>query len=151
MMSSQIALTGPEFETICERFGLSLHRASALSGGVSTNYLFDTEEGRFVVSVLDRALGLEADTVARLLDHLNENGLQVAAPWRSTRGKTEELVGAHVVSVKQFVPGTVHDVLPMGLLADAGEALALVHAIPAPEWLPKRTKRLANLEGEVAT
>lgn len=136
---------------VADLFALSLDEYRALSGGVSTNYLIESEEGEFVISVLDRSLGLSAQVVNRLLSHLGDHGIRVPTPRYSLLGNAVETVGNHSICVKQFVRGTVHDIFPSHLLADAGEALAEVHLLPSVDWLPAKSKRMINLEAEVSS
>ncbi|HEX3732856.1 MAG TPA: phosphotransferase [Mycobacteriales bacterium] len=115
-------------------------------GAANTSYRVDCSDGsRIVLTVVDNAINLPALTLARLLRYLDGHGVAVPAPLEGRNGALIETFDGRPLLVKRFVAGECFQVLPLKHVGAAGAALAKVHAVTAPDWLPTGSRRLPDV------
>jgi homoserine kinase type II len=133
-------------------YGLVPRTCSRIDGGATnSSYLVDCTTGvRVVVTGLDDTLGLPSDTLARFLRYLGKHSVSTGEPIESRNGALVETLDGRRLMVKRFVAGVCHDVLPLEVLATAGRALARVHAVGVPDWLPRASRRLSAIARDLA-
>jgi len=120
-------------------------------GAANTSYRLADEGGaEFVVTVLDNTANLDPETLVQLLTYVDQRGVLTGSPVMSIDGNFVEHVDGHVVVVKGFVVGRSFAVLPVEHLAAAGAALARIHAVDPPDWLPRGTRRLGDSSATLA-
>lgn len=124
-------------------FGLGLRSARHIHGGMSnTSYRVDTDQGPFVLTVLDHADANGAAQLVDLLEVLCAHGVSTSVPRRTIDGSPSRLFGARPVLVKGWVEGVVPLPATPTCLQAAGAALAHVHAVPPPSSLEAAKRRL---------
>jgi homoserine kinase type II len=97
-----------------------------------------------VLTVLDNHDWESATTVARLLRHLDINGVTVGSVVQATDGEDLTRFESRPVLLRHYVRGVCHDLLPSEWLPEAGRVLASIHAVPPPDHLPSRSRRLPS-------
>lgn len=133
---------------ITARYGLEDLVLAPLSGGAAnSSFKLSSAQGDFVLTVLDNhdrasAERLAADTMA-----LYALGVPTTEVVPAIDGSTVVGVQGHLVVVKRWIEGRVHDPLPVNLLPEAGRILARLHGLapdtPGLRDLPVGTRRLS--------
>ncbi|MGH3428168.1 MAG: phosphotransferase, partial [Mycobacteriales bacterium] len=128
-------------------YGVRPQSIAHINGGAAnTSYRVDCSDGsQIILTVVDNAINLSAPTLARLLRYLDAHGVAVPAPLEGRNGALIEIFDGRPLLVKQFVTGECFQVLPLNHVGAAGAALAKVHAVTAPGWLPTGSRRLPDV------
>lgn len=109
-----------------------------LDGGkANSSSLFTTDSGTYVVSVCDEKRPDELELLTRTLEHLEKHGIATTRLVKSRNGANFIEHGGKPVYVKEFIEGTVPDVLTPEMLSQLGAALARLHAVPPQQNLPE--------------
>ena len=109
-----------------------------LSGGSeNTNYLAVTKQGNFVVTICEQKTEKEANDLSTLLEHLAQNGFSTSKIIFTKNGKAITLWNNKPIMVKEYLEGKIMKNIPDHLLIFLGTALAALHKINAPSFLPR--------------
>ncbi|NUU25265.1 MAG: phosphotransferase [Streptomycetaceae bacterium] len=131
-------LRAHEVAHVCAVYGFGFRGFRRLDGGtVNTNFLVETDRGeQYVLTVLSGRDRSATALAAGTMRWLAASGYPTSAPLdgdgRGPRGRT--------VALRPYIAGTVHDVLPVRLLGEAGAVLARLHEL----GLPPRELRLPS-------
>lgn len=118
-------------QRLCAAFGLVVHHAESLDGGMAnSSYLTRGPQGLHVLTVLDNHDPDSARNLGNLLRHLNGEGVSTPAPLITSDGAIIAVHERRPVMVRPYVAGRCHKVLPGRLLPAVGAALAVVHGMP---------------------
>lgn len=129
-MARYTTLEFSDVQRLCRGYGLTAHRVETIDGGMAnSSHLVSGPEGLHVLTVLDNHSPDSARALARLLEHLSEEGVPTPAPVTTSGGAAVTDHQGRPVMVKPYVPGRCFDVLPSQLLPVTGAALAAVHAL----------------------
>lgn len=132
-MADYSELQEQDIESLLAGFGVpTVARWSALEGGrANSSYLVEAGPERFVLTVCDEKTLQEIERSVELLQLLERHAL----PTPRVVGEIQEYHGRPVV-LKRFVDGQVER-LELARLPSVGKALAQLHALPAPDFLPR--------------
>lgn len=119
-----------ELEALIARYAVgSLHSAKGIAEGVeNSNYLVDTSDGRFILTLYEKRVD-EGDLpfFLRLLDHLADSGNPVPRALRDREGRQVQTVAGRPACLIEFLPGvSVTRPTPAQARA-AGAALGRMH------------------------
>ncbi|MFD9064158.1 phosphotransferase enzyme family protein [Kitasatospora purpeofusca] len=130
--AADVPLTGKDAAELLDAYGLTLHRARLLPGGMENVHLkAQTGSGTVVVTVLNKKTPAQAEEYARFLRHLELAGIPTPRlrPLRDGGWVTRH--GARPVIVCDFVDGRSPARLPARLVHEAGFLLGRVHRTAA--------------------
>jgi homoserine kinase type II len=109
-----------------------------LSGGSeNTNYLVNTENDSFVLTICEQKSIQEATELASLLVYLKRNNFSTSILVKTITGTLTTVWNAKPVMLKEFIEGDIIEDLPEDLLIYLGKELAQLHLIKVPDYLPK--------------
>ncbi len=129
-------LTRPEMVAILDVYGLTLASFSPIeSGGAHSNFWITTTTGKYVLTVYERPFA-DGVILARALAHLEESAFPAPRLTRSKNGELVTQLSGKVVLLKPFIAGEIKETLTGTQLFQAGQALAQLHRLPPPEFLP---------------
>lgn len=151
-MADYTQLSESQIEEVLHGYGLEPQAASHLDGGAanSSYHVITGNGGEYTLTVLDHAGNLSADLLVDLLQHVAQHGISTGEPVPNNAGSLLSSFDGHRIVLKRFVTGTCHDVPPAEHLSAAGSALAQVHGVPVPDWLPWGTRRLGDVDRQLA-
>lgn len=137
-MADYTKLRQEQWQALARQFGVEAQSCEPLKGGrANTSYRLQGSGAQFVLTICDEKSPAEAQQMAHLLEYLGNAGLPTPKLFRTAGG---ELLASHEgrpVVLKSYAQG---EVVPLaeGRLKAVGAVLAQLHALPAPEKLPRR-------------
>jgi len=139
-MAQYTHITRPEIETILRDFAIqNITSFEILSGGSeNTNYLIQTEKGKYVLSICEQKTVKRAKELAHLLEHLAKHHFETSKVVHTLNNEPIVLWKDKPLMVKKFIEGKIQKDLSPSLLKLVGTELAKLHKIDAPEYLPKQ-------------
>jgi homoserine kinase type II len=137
-MSLYSSLQKEEIEAILQNYDIgTLIRYEVLKGGVAnTNYVVETDKGKYVLTRCDHKSFLETRMLADLLVHLAAHQFESSQLIRNRSGGHVGLFKDKPVLLKGFIMGEVSSHFGEEVLVKLGRALARLNQIPAPDYLP---------------
>lgn len=139
-MEQSTRLNKIEVMKILEKF--DIHNISSfelLSGGSeNTNYLVNTENGKYVLCIFEQKTEKNAKELTNLLKHLEINNFNTSKLIYTSDNESVIIWKNKPVIIKVFIEGKISKDLPSHLLKLVGKALAKLHQINVPEYLPKQ-------------
>ncbi len=151
-MAQYSNLTAHEIEAILDNFSINnMESFSVLSGGSeNTNYLINTEEIKYVLTICEQKLEKNARELAQLLEHLENNQFETSKIIRNANNEPVTLWKGKPIMVKKFIDGKIIKDLSPRLIELIGKELGKLHKIEAPEYLSKQLlygkEHFANVE-----
>lgn len=146
-MAEYTKLTESQIEEVLVFYGLEYQTSKHLDGGAAnTSYRVDTVDGdAYTLTVLDHDGNLPAEMLTELLVYLDSYGVSSTKPVANKQGGFLSVLGEHRILLKRYIDGTCYSVLPQEHLGAVGAALAKLHTVPIPDWLPADTRRLGDV------
>jgi homoserine kinase type II len=138
-MSNITGLTHKSLVDILSTYGIqTIDSFRLLSGGsANSNYLVKTSNKEYVLTISEQKSLNEASKLASLLEYLEVNNFSTSKIVKTTANEVITLWNAKPVMLKEYLDGDIVDELSLPLLTSLGEQLALLHLLPAPDYLPK--------------
>ncbi|MGB7409209.1 MAG: homoserine kinase [Pontixanthobacter sp.] len=121
----------------------TLRSAKGIAEGVSnSNWLIDTSEGRYILTMYERRLDIaDLPFFLDLLDHLSAHDCPVPATIHDREGNAFRMIDGKAVALIEFLPGvSVENANPEQAYA-VGEALATMH-LRSADFGPTRVNDL---------
>ena len=133
-------LTIKELNDIASQYNIGMVDShKVLSGGSeNTNYLICTGSGSYVLTICEQKTKHEAEQLADLLRHLENNNFQTSKILVSKNDKSIINYSDKPIMLKTFIEGDVIDNLSNDLLESIGEEIGKLHRINAPNYLPNK-------------
>ena len=108
------------------------------AGNSNSNYRIRAKEGEFMLTLAEEKSFQETENLATLIHWLDEHHHFKTTPvYRTIKGAMVTEYADKPVLLKRWVPGLVIEDLSTNELFQIGNALAQLHRIPAPAYLPK--------------
>jgi len=148
-MAQYTKLLGSEIEEIARQYKLKITDYEPIEQGLgNSNYLIKTIQGKFVLTVFE----IEAERVThmiKVLKLLEKYGFPAPRLQTSVKGEAQTKYQGKLVLVKHYITGHVEKNLDAGKLSQVGAALARLHEIPAPDYLPDKHSYVTKTYPEV--
>lgn len=125
-----------EISAIADEYPLTEVVAEPFEGGANSSYLLRSREGRYVLTVFDEKSLAEVENVGRLLQLLADQGFSTTCLLPTKDGAIATEFQDKPVMVKEYIDGRVTKDLDVKMVSQVGAALARLHEIPAPDYLP---------------
>jgi len=137
-MAQYSKLTVDDILKIAGRYNLILIGYELIEGGAgNTSYLLKTMEYQYVLTVFEiehkRVVNL-----CQLLDLLEKHDFPTTRIEKMKNGDEIAIVQRKYFMLKPFIVGEVVRNLDENMERQVGEAIAKLHQIPTPEYLPNR-------------
>jgi homoserine kinase type II len=139
-MAEYTKLDSQQTKSILARYPLgTLLSTKLLSGGSeNTNYRLHASAGDFVLTLCEQKTLLEAQQLADLLAHLDQNNFTTSKVISNNEGELVTLWEGKPAMIKNHRPGSIHKILSKSLLMSLGQELAKLHLIKPPAYLKRR-------------
>jgi homoserine kinase type II len=135
-MARYSKLLATEIQEIAARFELRVSDYAAIDEGASnSSYLIRTNRGKFFLTVFEISL-VRVTIINELLLLLEEFGFPTTRLLRKSNGNTISFYQDKPVLFKPFIAGQVRKNFSEAQLSQIGAALARLHQIPTPIYLP---------------
>lgn len=136
-MATYTLLQENDIQTIARAYGLTIHGFEAMEGGAAnSSFRINATRGDFVLTVFDSKEWEEVVRLGKLLNYLDENEFSTTNPLPRLDGTFVTRYNHLPVLIKQYIRGEVHHSLTKTMLSRTGEAMAALHEIPPPDYLP---------------
>lgn len=136
-MAEYTKLDNQQTESILTQYPLgTLLSTKLLNGGSeNTNYRLHTSVGDFVLTLCEQKTLPEAQQLAAVLIHLDQNNFKTSKVISSNEGEGVMLWEGKPVMIKNHLPGSIRKDLSHILLHSLGQQLAKLHLIEPPDYL----------------
>jgi homoserine kinase type II len=133
---------------VAERYALSNPSLAPLSGGAAnSSFRLNADQGEYVLTALDNHDERTATALARHTQALHRLGLPTSKIIPATDSSLVTPVDDRLVVLKEWISGSIEQPLSTALLSEAGEFLAMLHALPPQaeglEDVPVAARRLS--------
>ena len=138
-MATYTKLSHNQLSKIIGRYDLNpVSNISPMAGGNSnTSFLIEKEEAKYVLTILEEKNEEQVSQLALLLKWLKKHQFDTTRICRTTKGRHFTLIKKKPVIIKKWIKGGIIDELNTPMLKRAGKALAQLHLVPVPDFLPK--------------
>jgi homoserine kinase type II len=138
-MTHSKALNDIDIERILVPYDIKIVSYKMLSGGsANTNYLINTENKSFVLTICDEKSHEETVKLASLLEYLKDNKFSTSKLIKTIKGELISSWNNKSVMLKGFIKGDIPKDLSEDLLVYLGKELAQLHQIKAPDYIPRK-------------
>ena len=136
-MSHYTVLDNSDVQTILSQYTTeTVSSYKVLSGGSeNTNYLVNTENKAFVLTICEQKSPEEAKNLACLLEYLHHNSFATSKVQKSKSEAFIAFWNDKPIMLKQFIEGNITRDFPNNLLIYLGTELAKLHHIKAPNYV----------------
>jgi len=126
-----------DIQEIARNYELTVYSFEFMEGGSgNSNYLLHTRQGKFVLTVCEIELA-RVVSMGKLLLYLEEYEFPATRLYPLANGDlTTRYLGKPII-IKPHIFGQVRNELTTAMLRQAGMAMARLHQIPAPDFLPE--------------
>lgn len=133
-------LTEPrDIHAIGTQYGLSLNHYKPLSGGhANDTYLLDTQQGKFILTLFNAATVDDVLNLGHLLQWLAQHGFQTTQVYLTSDHAVATMYGDRPVLLKPYINGQIYSELDKTMLHQVGVAMAQLHTVPVPDFLPQQ-------------
>ena len=136
-MARYTRLSSEEIQQIAGEYGLTVTDCEPLEGGANSSYLLHTEPGDDLTLTVFETMSFDAVTrQARLLDLLAAHKFPTTRLLRPDNGGYAVTHVGKPVILKTFIRGHVRADPDESMLQQMGRAIARLHQIPVPDYLP---------------
>lgn len=135
-MAKYTILNAQQINQIGGKYGIKIDQFESIEGGAgNTNYMLSSSIGKYVLTICEEKSKSQVEIITKLLHHLELHKFPttVVIPNKNSTLVTE--FENHLVIVKKYIEGRVIKQLDERMLNQAGETLASLHQLPAPEYL----------------
>jgi len=139
-MAVYTELTATDIKKIAVIFGLpDITSVSNFAGGQeNSNYHLIAGETEYVLTLCENKTPAEVQTLVDTLHHLEAHSFQTTRIITTREGATQAELHHKPLLLKSYLPGTVIDPLPLATMEPLGQAMARLHQVPVPDFLPNR-------------
>ena len=132
--------TSAELNEIAEVYGLG--KITALQpfaqGQENSNFRLGTQSGQYVLTICENKSPAEAQTLIDTLLHLAAHGFHTTKIVPTQDGAMQSEFNGKPLLLKTYLSGQVIDPLPLATMEPLGQAMARLHQVPIPDFLPGR-------------
>jgi len=106
-------------------------------GNTNSNYHIRAKKGEYMLTIMEDKSSQETQKLATLLQWLDTHNFLTSSVHVTATGEIITQYAGKPVLVKKWVFGTVYENFSTDMLRQIGSSMALLHQIPAPNYLPK--------------
>jgi len=139
-MARYVQLQKNDIEKIADSYDLTIFNYEPIEGGAgNSSYLLRTLLGNYVLTVFDDKAPVSVANMGQLLLHLAGYEFPTTRLLPTTKsGKTTTMYRDKPVMLKAFIAGQVCNNLDAAMLCQVGKAMARLHQVPVPDYLPDK-------------
>lgn len=130
-----------EIQGILDDYGLGpVLGFNPLSGGSeNSNYLVNTPEGKFVLTICEQKSLSDTNKLAKILIHLNENNFKTSKVIHNLKHQVTSTFNKKPILIKEFLEGIVTEDISVKLMHLLGIELGKLHKIKIPKSIKQKT------------
>ena len=137
-MANLTNLVDADIAAISDLYGLEITRCQPISGGEeNSSFLVKTRSQDYVLTFYEKRTFAEVENVASLLSHLAEHGFHTNRVLPTSRGSYVSDIQGKPFILKTWILGDTLRDTPQEDYRSIGQAIAQLHDIPAPVFLPR--------------
>ena len=137
-MAQYTKLLEKEIKAIMGRYELIVTNYEPIEqGAANSNYLVNTNHGKYVLTVYEIE-PIRVTHMSKVLLLLEENEFPAPRIQKMANGEVQTKYQEKSVVVKPYITGQLEPALDGGKVKQVGTALAKLHKIPAPDYLPDK-------------
>lgn len=137
-MAQYTKLLARDIQEIVDQYALDLTHCLPIDGGAAnSSYLLSTPQGKFILTICENAPTRVAQ-MNQVLLLLAQNEFPAPRIHPLANGKLMTFHQGKPVTLKPYITGTVIKNLTNNQLSQIGAAMAQLHEIPAPDYLPDK-------------
>lgn len=126
-----------DIKKIARQYGLTVSAFEPFSGGASnSSYLLQADKNRYVLTRFTNKEFPDVTKLAQLLRLLDEHNFPSTRLVLLPTGEAALMYRAKPVILKRYISGQVCSALDNAMLHQIGAAMARLHQIPPPDFLP---------------
>jgi homoserine kinase type II len=137
-MAQYVQLREDEIRGVICKYGLDLIAYHPIEEGASnTNFLIEAHQGKYILTVFE----IERHRVqylSKLLHLLERHKFPTSRVLSSSNGNEIIFVRGQAVLLKHFIGGQVVRYLDEDMISQVGAAIAELHSVSSPDYLPKQ-------------
>ncbi|MFQ5631639.1 MAG: homoserine kinase [bacterium] len=138
-MAGYTQLQRSTLEKLAGLYGLTVADFEPIAGGnANSSYLLYTKQGKYVLTVFEEKALAEVVRIGQLLLLLAKHNFPTSRLLPAANGDITSLHKGKPVMLKTYIDGQVYEYLDEAMLRQAGEAMARLHQVPAPDFLPDK-------------
>ncbi len=138
-MARYTQLQKNDIEEIAGSYDLAIINFEPIEGGAgNSSYLLRTRQGNYVLTVFDDKTPVYVVRMGQLLLLLAEYKFPTTRLLPPTKGGIISMYMDKPVMLKAYIPGQVCKDLDETMLSQVGTAMARLHQVPAPDFLPDK-------------
>jgi homoserine kinase type II len=138
IMAQYVQLREDEIREVLSKYGVDLIAFHPIAGGASnTNFLIEAHQGKYILTVFE----IERHRVrylSKLLNLLERHKFPTSRVLPSSNGNEIIFVRGQAVLLKKFIGGQVIRDLDKDMISQVGTAIAELHSVSSPDYLPKQ-------------
>ena len=136
-MATFTKLIEADIHAIAARYQLKVVKYEPVEQGAgNTNYLLYTDFGKYILTILE-VDDTQVINMTRVLLHLEKINFPALPLQKNSTGEILSKFQGKTVLVRPFISGSVVMELDPGMVKQVGTALARLHEVPPPEYLPE--------------
>lgn len=136
-MAKYSQLNEEDIRLISQHYGLIITNFEALDGGAAnSSYHLQTANGDYVLTVFDELPHHDVVRMGQILSWLIDHDFPTTNPLFQINGDIVLEYQGKTIMLKQYIVGHVTDDLDSGMLQQVGRAIAQLHQISVPDFLP---------------
>jgi homoserine kinase type II len=138
-MARYTQLQESDVQEIARNYDLTVSEFEPIEGGAgNSSYLLQTQQGSTVLTVFDEKTLSYVTRLGQLLLLLAEYEFPTTRPLSSVKGGMITVYRAKPVMLKAYIAGQVCKNLNETMLHQVGAAMAKLHRLPTPDFLPNK-------------
>jgi len=137
-MAQYTKLSKNEIQEIMGRYELKASSYEPIEQGAgNSNYFLNTNQGKYILTVFEIA-PIRVAYIGKVLLLLGKHEFPAPRPQKMANGEAPTKYQEKAVLVKPYITGQAVTILNAGKVKQVGTALAKLHEIPAPDYLPDK-------------
>lgn len=124
---------------LADHYGLILDGFKPMEGGAgNSNYMLQSQQGDYVLTVFDDKSREDVDRLGRLLLLLEQYDFPATRLLQPEQGCMSPMYGDRPVMLKEYIAGDVCRDLSLAMLSQVGASMATLHQLEIPDQLLER-------------
>lgn len=138
-MARYTQLESADIQEIVRQYNLAVVDFAPIEGGAgNSSYKLQTEQGDYVLTVFDDKTRNYVVRLGKLLSWLAEWEFPTTRLTLSLKGSSVAMYRDKPILLKPFITGQVCTVWDEAMLRQVGMALATLHQVPVPDFMPDK-------------
>jgi len=135
-MTQYLKLQENDIREILRKYDLKLSDYKFIEEGLgNTNYLVSTAQNKYILTILEIGY-IRTEKLIRLLNLLEKHEFPATRVRKLANGDGITILKGKAVLLKPYIAGKVVEQLEEDMLSQVGTAIARLHKIPSPDYLP---------------